>query len=298
MNVEMKKLIVSGLRDRSKSKSQAKMAAELDISAAQFSNVMSEKFDAVSDQLWAKLMSYLGSIKLPKIETQNYTNVLGICKEAQNRKRMIAISADTGLGKTTALKAYFQKNESCFYMLCTSSMSSREFSQNLCIALGLIGGGSASKCIIRASEFLNRTPNSLLIFDDCGKLGAKSWPLIQEIRDRTEDQAGIVVAGMPYLRKYIMQGVNQGWSGFSEIYRRIGYWQDLRRPTLEEVATLCSYVGVVSKRTVTSIHKWVDNFGLLNELLENAMLAAAAGNDINDMTIIRALQVGDAHLSN
>lgn len=297
MKDEIKNLIVVALKARMGNMSQNAFAEQIGISAAHMSNVLTGKLGAVSDELWAQLYCRAGKIKIPRIETQNYTEVIGLCRDAQENQRLLAISADTGLGKTTALKAYQKANPNVFYMLCTGSMSSRIFAEGLSLAMGMGDGRNASRNMQQAASALSRLDRPLLILDDAGKLGTKAYPLIQELRDRTEDEAGIVIAGMPYLRKFVQQGVQQGWNGLAEFHRRVGKWIDLRRPSADEVATLCGFAGITAKPTVKYIFNWATNFGLLNELLENALRASAAGNDINDQAVIRALQVGDAHLN-
>lgn len=288
----MRELIVAGLKARQGSTSQNEYSAELGISPAQLSNVYSGKDGTVSDTLWWSLYAKAGPIKLPRIRTQNHTEVQGLLEDARQRHRFVAICADTGLGKTSSIKSYESANTNVIYVLASRSMSEREFAQSISTAMGKGAGCSAHKAIDRAANALRELDHPLLVIDDAGKLGTRAWPLIQELRDRTEDCAGMCVAGMPNLKKFIQQGVNHAWPGFSEIARRIGYWLPLSRPSIEEVEQLCANAGITATKTVRWVHNRVRDFGTLNELLENAILAAVNGHNPNDLAVLAALQVG------
>lgn len=296
MQRETKEGIVKALRERiAASGSQNKLAEELGLSAAHMSNVMNvATWDKVSAQLWAQLWHETG-MKLPLIDTGNFRSILELCATAQERSRMVAISADTGLGKTTALQHFCKRNEGAHYMLAAPSMNRNEFILALADALGADRGFSIHDTITKISNHLGSQPGQLIVIDDAGKLPTKAWPIIQEIRDRNP-HTGIVVAGTLYLRKLILQGVNQGWNGFSEVYRRIGFWLELNRPGQEDVRALAACAGITQKTACNFISKWATNYGLLTELLENAVLAVKNGHEINDVNILRALQVGDAHI--
>jgi DNA transposition AAA+ family ATPase len=280
--------------------SQNKLAEELGLSPAHLSNVLGGQPGKVSEEVWVQLWQATG-MTIPVIETQNLLAITELMEEAQTARRMVACAAETGYGKTTALKGYCKGREDAYYLLASPTTNRLELVRQIADLVGCGHGMSINDTIVKITHRLNSQPGCLLVIDDAGKLGSKVWPIIQEIRDRTETMershtCGIVLAGTPYLRKYLNQGVRAGWNGFPEVYSRIGFWLELRGPSAEDVEQLCSYATITSAGAVKYVRRFATNYRLLSELLASAVMALRKGLDPNRVEVLQAIKVGDAHL--
>lgn len=302
MNSLIQDRIVSRLKARiAGGISQNRLAEEIGISPAHLSSVLNGQAGKVSAEVWATLWQITG-MTLPIIDTVNFAAIQELLEEAQASHRMVACAAETGFGKTTALKAYCNKRENAHYLLASPTTNRIELVKEIADLLKCPHGSTINDTVRHIAATLNSRPGSLLVIDDAGKLGSKVWPIVQELRDRTETMAsshttGIVLAGTPYLRKYLTQGVKAGWNGFPEVYSRIGFWLELSSPTRVDVAELCSYATITSAEAVKYVTRFATNYRLLTELLASAIMALRKGLNPNKLEVLKAIKVGDAHLS-
>lgn len=302
MNNVIQERIVAKLKARINAGiSQNRLAGEIGISPAHLSNVLTGAADKVSAEVWAMLWQFTG-MTVPIIDTTNFAAIQELLEEAQASRRMVGCAAETGFGKTTALKAYCATHPNAYYLLARPTSNRLELVRQIADLLGCPYGATIGDTTLNISDWLNGQPGSLLVIDDAGKLGSKVWPIIQELRDLTEPlqgghTTGIVLAGTPYLRKYLNQGVKAGWNGFPEVYSRIGFWLQLGKPSRTDVAELCAYAQITSTPAIKHVQRFATNYRLLSELLASAIMALRKGLDPNDVDVLNALKVGDAHLS-
>lgn len=291
MNSALKSIIVGNLKDAidRSGESQNKYAERLGISPASLSQVLAQS-ETVSPKMWAGLWEQYGMAKLPTLDTPNFRAIINLAESTRRRKRLTAIAAGTGLGKTTALK-HISKEANTFYVLATASMSRRDFIYKVADALEVSGISSNNAITQAIADKLNSLDNALLIIDDLAKLSTTSRLLIQELRDLTEGRCGILLAGTEYLKYIVLQGVSQGWNGYPELNRRIGYWLDLEAPDYNTVKGMAEHVGITDRRAVTYLKSSCTNYGTLNEMLENAVAAMALGHDPNSIEVLSALEV-------
>ena len=272
-------------------KSQNSFAKELGISPAALSQIVNEKLDSVSMDTLIEARKKLAIPRVPIIPTYNHQTISNACRDASNRHRMLAIAQDTGYGKTSGLKAYMETNQMATYVLCSPFHRPKTWIYEVQRSMGLVQSKSVDSAIREVSNILKGI-NGLLILDEVDKLPPKVIPMIQQLYDRLESQAGIVLVGTMVLRKKLETGVARGWVGFAEFYDRIERWVPLQGPTAEEVRTLCVFAGITAPKVQQFMFKACVNFRQLTNYLKTAVDAEAAGYDINDVTVIKRLPVG------
>jgi len=272
-------------------KSQNKIAREIGISSAVLSNIVNGKTEEISLKTILEVRTYFKLPTIPMKTTGNVKLVHAALDEARRRGRLIGMSQKTGFGKTVSLRSYVKRNPGAIYVLCSPAMNRKSFLEEILAALGLKVSTKLDRSIKRIAENLTRH-GDLLILDEADKLPNSCYPLIQQIYDRLDRSAGIVLSGTDFLRRNLQNGARLGWKGFDEFYDRIERWLTLSSPTLDEVSDLAAHAGITSRSALEFLHRAVRNFRQLNNYLEAAVDAAVNGYDINDPSILKRLPVG------
>jgi DNA transposition AAA+ family ATPase len=257
-----------------------KLARQLEISAAQLSNIRDGNEASVSEALVNRLATVLRLETWKLRETVPHRKIKLLCAEARENRRMLAVAAYTGAGKTTTLKHIEAKTPGTYYMLATALMNQVQFLFEICRACGIPSEGSKSDMVQAIVRSLNSQVDSLLIIDDAGKLNDQNLRLIQILFDRTEGACGIVLAGTEYLKKHIDKRARADAMGFRELKRRIGYWLvDLPTPDANTVRTFCGDFKITDDGAIRWICDRAHDFGTLKNILVNAEAAASKSGD-------------------
>lgn len=249
--------------------SQNALAKKMDLSPAMLTFVRNGDHDKIGDKTWHKLAQYLGLTGWQTLNLRNYQVVQQLCTDAQQNARMLAVSAKTGLGKTTALQAYHRANPNVFYCLADTLMSVKEFAVEISASMDIYRDGKTKILVDAISKKLLSLEQPLLIIDDAGKLKDNCYPLIQLIYDRTHGHAGIVLAGVEYLHKHLDLMAKRERQSFPELMRRVEYWQNLQAPDRKEVQALCQAQGIEDKDVIHYINKHTSNFGDIKAIVTN-----------------------------
>jgi DNA transposition AAA+ family ATPase len=199
------------------------------------------------------------------INTNNFSTINKVCNDAQNKSKMISIIGYPGAGKTTGLLHYYKTTPNVYYVRVQPSMQPRTFYSAILNSMGepvTEQGMQLHFMIKKICYFLNENnEKKLLIIDEAGKFSRKMLEYIHELRDETAASTGIILAGPEYFQKNLIKWVNKELDGMPEIYRRINYWQNLTKPTKEEIRALCIAYGVKEETTQKSLMKLCSNFG-------------------------------------
>jgi DNA transposition AAA+ family ATPase len=252
-----------------------KLARQLEISAAQLSNIRDGNEASVSESLVNRLTTVLRLETWKLRETVPHRKITQLCADARENRRMTAVAAYTGAGKTTTLKHIEAKTPGTYYMLATALMNQVQFLTEVCRACGISAEGNKSDMVQAIVRSLNSQADSLLIIDDAGKLNDQNLRLIQILFDRTEGACGIVLAGTEYLKKHLDKRARADAMGFRELKRRIGYWLiDLPTPDANTVRTFCHDFNITDPDVIRWICDRAHDFGTLKNILVNAEAAA------------------------
>jgi DNA transposition AAA+ family ATPase len=265
--------------------SQNVLRTKIGISSATLSHIRTGKWDAIADGMWNKVGAFFGLREDWQLfGTPNFNSIHKVCRDAKKNRRMVAVSAFTGAGKTTALKTYAAKTPNSYYVLCTTLMTRRTFVQAVLQSMGLEDAGNLDRGFKAICERLNEAEAPLLIFDDAGKLASPQrvsvLQLVQLICDETEGQAGIVLAGTEQLQKYIHETAAKGKHCLPELKGRIQLWQPLARPTKEVVQQFAVNNGVTDLDAVSYLTRVVKDYRDIRNVLVNARLYMSQHPDV------------------
>jgi len=247
--------------------SKEELATQAGISGATLSKIENRKWDDIAEKLWRKLWNKVNdpnSISL--VRTADYATCEKVCSLAQKNHFMIGLSADTGMGKTTALNAYsLRKN--VFFIGYEKSMAPRHFFVALLREMGIQFEGNINEMINRIADELTTINSPLLIIDESGKLTHTMILYLHVLRDKTIKNCGIVLAGMPYFRNNLIKFSNKQKEGYAEFYRRVQLWQELRGLSRSEITFVCNSNGITDNETIKEF-QGKKRFGdLYNEIL-------------------------------
>jgi DNA transposition AAA+ family ATPase len=282
MKHEEKQQIVAqlNLKVQKTNLSYNKAANQIGVSAALLSNMNSGKWEKISDDKWRIVAAWCGvDAKSWKLrETANLVAIKKLCSDAQNNQRFLAVVDRTGLGKTVSLKWYASNHENAFYMLCTVTMTRKDFLVSLQQALGMEPSvGSIHSRMQSIINELGAKENPLILLDDSGKLSDSVLRLIQVLYDALEFRCGIVLSGTEHFKNYVFKMASKDKLGFRELKRRIGYWQSLHDISRKWLQVVCEDFEVKDPQAVTLVYKMAKDYGSLRELLMNYTRAEKQG---------------------
>lgn len=217
------------------------------------------------------------------LATANFQRVQAVCEDARNHRKMVALVGEPGYGKTSALKYFARTQKNVFYMAVKPSMTPKFFWESLFETvsdeerrwLGMNTRPRALYFIMQAAaELLNSYQNALLVIDEAGKFTSKMFEYLHELRDSTQGNAGIVLAGPAYWKRNLYRWVKSERVGMPEVWRRINYWEELLPPERSEVKAFCEYHQVTDAAVVRRLAIECRNFGTL----ANSINEYLAGN--------------------
>lgn len=251
-----------------KAVSKAHLAKSLGISAAVLSQVETEKWADISEEMWLKIWQKVGTAAqaAPLLHTDNFAAVERTCNQTRAHALMVGLLGDTGLGKTTALEHYARRPR-VYYVAYDKTMRPKHFFAALLQELGVSFSGPVHEMVSRVADELNGKKSPLLIIDEAGKLTHQMYLFLHVLRERTKRNCGIVLAGMPYFRENLLKDVNRQKEGAAEFFRRVNVWQELSRPTRAEIKAVCAAYGVNDAETVREMQRHNDFGNLTNALL-------------------------------
>ncbi len=235
--------------------SDSQFAASMGLSAATISNLRAGKADLLSRETLDRVWQAIKPAEWNMVPTAGYRTITTACEDARQRRRMVAIVGSAGFGKTATLRDYARRQRNVFLVEAKESMKPKFFFRLLLKQMGIRFEGSVFEMIEKAADELGRRPHSLLIVDEAGKLSHTLLLLIHDLRNYTEQTAGIVLAGVGYFQANIEKALSRGKRGAEEFYSRIAVWQHLPAPTGKEKRMIAEANGITDPAQVAEIAK-------------------------------------------
>jgi DNA transposition AAA+ family ATPase len=187
------------------------------------------------------------------VETKNFTVIRQAINMQADMKRMSAIIAETGSGKTFAAKKC-AKMLGAAYMMVDATMTQAAFLDEILKALNVHnymcyrGISDKTKKVVAA---LMLHPVPVIIIDDAGKMKDNVLQLIQVLYDRTVGKAGILLMGTPTLKNKIESYANRDKCYCRELIGRIADWKLLAYPMPNETAKICQANDITDESAIT-----------------------------------------------
>ena len=178
---------------------------------------------------------------------------------------MIGLTGDTGMGKTTTLRAYANR-ANVFYAYIDATVNPKIFLKELLRDMAIPFEGNLNAMLSRVAEELNVIDNPLLIVDESGKLNHKMILCLHSLRDKTMGNCGIVLAGMPDFKNMLIRYKSMGTMGYSEFFRRINMWDELDGLKTDEIQYVLENNGITDKEVQREFRKLARFGDLMNEI--------------------------------
>ncbi len=181
-------------------------------------------------------------------ETNDFSSVVTLCNRARRDNLMVGITADTGMGKTTALETY-SKRKNVYYVVYDKTMKPKNFFIALLKQMGFDFEGTIHQMVNRIADELNAQSNPLIIVDEAGKINHTMILYLHVLRDKTIKNCGIVLAGMPYFKSNLIKFSNKEKEGYAEFFRRVNIWHTLTGLTKKETLLILDANGITDAET-------------------------------------------------
>lgn len=276
---------------------QADLAKKLAVSPATIYQVRRENWEDISDKMLNKLMLGLQLTDWKIRNTQNFSTVNRHCGRTQEKSICMAISAQTGRGKTIALKHYVKSSPNAFYIRGKHVHTMKAFVRAIQKSLGLTEGSGVADMMEVIVNHLAGLKKPLLVIDDSHKLKDSCWHIIYDLYESLDGICGIVLSGTENLKKQFDKKVRNDITGFREMYRRISYWEPLYMPDKRIIDTICKDYGITNPGAINFINHRVTNYGELKDIILNAIEVATREEVDVDRELLAGLEIGDMHFT-
>lgn len=251
---------------REKGISKIDLSIKSGISDSTLCNLENERWNTLSNTMLLRIWNFVTFNNVENLcATADFISTIKLCDKARKYHFMVGLTADTGMGKTTAVTAY-ARQKNVFYLCYDKTMNPRQFFVCLLRELSYPFDGNMNEMINRAADELNRLDNPLLIIDEAGKLNHTMILYLHVLRDKTRFNCGIVLAGMPYFKANMQHYADREKEGYAEFLRRINIWQAFGGLSGKEVEEICAKNGVTDPDRIKEF-KRKKRFGdLMNEI--------------------------------
>ena len=263
-NAEIKKAVNDYCKERGLSKSS--FAFRCGVSDATIAALMKEKWDTLSKDMLLRIWNYINRDNFKDLyQSSDFLGAFDACEKSRKYKFMIGITADTGMGKTTALRTN-ARQKNVFNVSYDKTINASQFFISLLRELAIPYTGTLNDMMNYAADKLNRLENPLLVIDEAGKLTHSMILYLQVLRDRTCTNCGIILAGMPYFKMNLQKNAEREKEGYAEFLRRINIWHAFIGLQPKEIEEICRLKGITDKERVRSLKKYRRFGDLMNEI--------------------------------
>ncbi len=204
--------------------------------------------------------------------TNNFNIVQEMCAATQSHSKMSALIGYPGAGKTVGLTYFRESNDKVVYMVVRKSMSTKEFYLELLNEVGFEGDALNTTLYniinLIITKIRLQKGKLLLIIDEAGKFKPSQLEYIHELRDKTEENLGIILAGPEYFYDNLYKWKEKKVVGIPEVFRRIQTFETLRTLKFREIKAICLEMGIMVDRAVKVSHLWRIKVSIANQLLK------------------------------
>lgn len=240
--------------------SQNKAANSLKgVSIGTISQVINEKWDLISDEMWRNIGSQIGfkAQDWVAVETRDYRMLTALLTDAQTNSLVFAITGEAGTGKTFAMNQYASNNKRAYLLHCCEYWNRRSFLQELLQVIGRDSSGyTVTEMMTEVVKILKTQDKPLIILDEADKLTDQVLYFFITIYNRLEDNCGIVLCATDHLAKRIHKGLKLNKRGYKEIFSRIGRkFIELKGLSNTDIVSVCAQNGITDKEAIKEITK-------------------------------------------
>ena len=239
--------------------SQNELARLADVSAANISHILNGRADKpISEELWNRAAAVLGDLgELKMVSTANFEAVRATCEQARHECSLAIVLGEPGHGKTSALWHYYARQPHTYFVAFRYSDSRREFFLRTARALMVDTGKrpTLAQLIQLCADKLNAATGGLLLIDEASTMQPEKLNYVRELRELTQNNAGIVLAGATYFEGRLKRYTTRERDGVPEFVSRVSRVTKLATPTKRELLTVARANGVPSEAATELLQK-------------------------------------------
>lgn len=268
-NEVSKETIANAIREYCNSRgfSQRDLAVKSGVSDATINKALNGKWNDISEVMWRKLWNSVSDGKnIALVNTRDHSAIKQLFKAARSKKMMIGLVGDTGIGKTTSLKV-LSRQRNTYYVAYDKTMRAKHFFAAILKEMGIDFDGSIHDMVNKISEELNVQSNPLVVIDESGKLTQNALLYMHVLRDKTNTNCGIVLAGMPHFKTNLQKMSNKQKEGMAEFFRRVNLWHELAGLSRQEVKYVCEQYGITDEDELREFYSRKKFGDLVNALM-------------------------------
>lgn len=252
MTTQEKKQVVNQITiEKERYGSYNRLSRVCNVSNATISNMLNEKWESISDEIWRSVANTVGHKGNWVIaETYNIKQMFHVIGTARHTRSFWAVSYKAGSGKTASINQYCKLHTVGVYSIQAQEWTQRQFLLSLAQTLGISpskGYNSIAMLIEAISDFFYKRSNEnpILLIDEADKLKDGAKRMLIPLYNKLEDKLACVIAGTENLEHEIKRGVRNAKKGFDEIDSRFGrtYFK-LAGATFKDIAMICKANGV------------------------------------------------------
>lgn len=238
------------------------VAVKVGVSAATVSNVLTNKSEKVSDDMWRKFSAFIKetSQRTPLsnwviVESKGYKELTETFSDAQCYSLVMAVCGNAGNGKSAIAKCFADTHCNTFLLSCNDFWNKKLFLQELLRTMGRNATGySVGDMVVDIVDVLKKMESPLIIIDEADKLSDQVLYFFITLYNQLENHCGIVLIATDFLEKRVRTGLRLNKKGYKEVYSRIGRkFIMLPPPSSSDIASICIANGIEDKQAIKSI---------------------------------------------
>ncbi|MBS1740700.1 MAG: AAA family ATPase [Bacteroidetes bacterium] len=228
------------------------------ISNATISNMLAEKWDSISDEMWRAVDAQIATDNgngWNVVETRSYKLFQQFMKDTQQHGLVMGVIGDAGCGKTLGISEYSLRSKNCYVLRCKDYWDKRFFLSELIRAMGKQAAYSnISEMMEEIVMELKRKDSPIIILDEADKLNDGVLYFFISLYNDLEDDCGILLVATDHLEKRVKRGVRLNKKGYKEIYSRLGRkFISLDPASRTEVESICRMNGLEDSAEIKEI---------------------------------------------
>lgn len=188
--------------------------------------------------------------KVPVVHTTAFQEVTRTIKLAAQKKAIVSVTGNPGVGKTTAILEYVRTNSAAILVEVDDGFTSRDLFVEISEILGLPAKGSLHVLFKRIVEKIAGS-GRIVIIDEAEYLPRRALDMLRRLRDFADVPVALV--GLPRLNENIQGDQNN----FAQLSSRMRLRRKITGLTGEdEEALIRAYLGQVPQEIVLLLRKY------------------------------------------